>query len=239
MSNTKPRKILVTGASRGIGAAIARRLLALGHRVIGISRNMSTWKDIPTSGMESIELDLVDLDNLPKRLQAIAKSHPDLDGLVLNAGIGRFASLEEFSFAQIREQLDINLTQHIFVTRALLPVLKRQTHSDLIFMGSEAALAGGRKGALYCACKFALRGLAQSLRQECATSGVRVSLLNPGMVATDFFAGFDFAPGPDPTNHLRPEDVAEAVALIISAHPGTVFDEITLNPLKRVIEFKR
>lgn len=239
MSNLSSRKILVTGASRGIGAAIARHLLALGSRVVGIGRDLSAWRDSAHLNLELIELDLADLDALPGRLQSIARQHKDLDGLVLNAGIGRFASLEEFSYSQIRELLDINLTQHIFVARALLPIIKRQAHSDLIFMGSESALAGGRKGSLYCACKFALRGLAQSLRLECAGSGVRVSLINPGMVATDFFNELDFSPGPDPAHHLRPEDVAEAVALILQAHPGTVFDEITLNPLKRVIDFKR
>jgi hypothetical protein len=64
-------------------------------------------------------------------------------------------------------------------------------------------------------------------------------MINPGMVATDFFAELDFAPGPDPTHYLRPEDIAEAAAMVLTAHPGTVFDEINLNPLKRVIQFRQ
>jgi 3-hydroxy acid dehydrogenase / malonic semialdehyde reductase len=158
---------------------------------------------------------------------------------VLNAGQGRFGSLEEFSYRQIREMVELNLLQHIYIARALTPRLKRVGRGDLVFIGSEAALNGGRKGAVYSACKFALRGLAQSLRDECSQSGVRVSLINPGMVDTAFYDDLDFAPGEAPENHLRAEDVAETVAMVLGAHPGTVFDEINLNPLKKVIRFKK
>ena len=157
---------------------------------------------------------------------------------MLNAGYGRFGSLEEFSYHQIREMVDTNLLQHIFVARTFLPRFKKLNAGDLIIIGSEAALTGGKRGAVYSACKFALRGLAQSLREECSSSGIRVCLINPGMVSTEFFKDLDFAPGPDPANHVRPDDIAETVCLVLKAHPGTVFDEINLNPLKKVIQFK-
>ncbi|RLW54258.1 MAG: short-chain dehydrogenase, partial [gamma proteobacterium symbiont of Stewartia floridana] len=104
-------------------------------------------------------------------------------------------------------------------------------------IGSESALSGGKRGSLYSACKFALRGFAQSLRAECSTSGARVCLVNPGMVASDFFNELDFRPGDAPENHLRVEDIAEVIHWVLNAHPGTVFDEINLNPLKKVIQF--
>ncbi|MEN8178999.1 MAG: SDR family oxidoreductase [Pseudomonadota bacterium] len=237
MSNHHHRKILVTGASRGIGAAISRRLLDEGIEIVGIGRDFSSWSRIP-EGMEVVELDLSDLEKLPHRLGEIARAHPELDGLVLNAGYGRFGSLEEFSYHQIREMVDTNLVQHLFIARTFLPRIKKLSTGDLIIIGSEAALSGGKRGAVYSACKFGLRGLAQSLRDECSGNGVRVSLINPGMVSTDFFEELDFAPGPDATNHLRPDDIAEAVVMILKAHPGTVFDEINLNPLKKVIQFR-
>ncbi|MDJ0807789.1 MAG: SDR family oxidoreductase [Gammaproteobacteria bacterium] len=237
MAKHPPRKILVTGASRGIGAAICRRLLTDGIQIVGIGRDFSAWKEIPST-MEPCELDLAALDKLPHELGEIARAHPELDGLVLNAGFGRFGSLEEFSYHQIREMVDTNLLQHIFIARTFLPRIKKLDRGDMIVIGSEAALTGGKRGAVYSACKFGLRGLAQSLRDECSGNGVRVSLINPGMVSTEFFNDLDFAPGDDPLNHLRPEDVAEAVALVLRAHPGTVFDEINLNPLKKVIQFR-
>ena len=132
------------------------------------------------------------------------------------------------------QAIDLNLTQHIFLARAFLPSLKRQGRGDLIFMGSEAGLDGGPKGAVYSAAKAGLRGLARSLRRECAGSGVRVCIINPGMVRTAFFDGLGFGPGEDPSNHLRPRDLAETVAMVLGAPPGTVFDEINLSPLKQI-----
>lgn len=237
MTSHTQRKILVTGASRGIGAAISKRLLQEGYGVIGIGRDFSAWKSLP-NGLEAVEIDLGDLEKLPHRLGDLARAHPELDGLVLNAGFGRFGSLEEFSYQQIRDMVDTNLVQHIFIARAFLPRIKKMRRGDMIIIGSESALAGGKKGAIYSACKFGLRGLAQSLRQECSGNGIRVSLINPGMVSSDFFRELDFAPGTDPANHVRPEDIAAAILMILQAHPGTVFDEINLNPLKRVIQFK-
>jgi short-subunit dehydrogenase len=231
------RKILVTGASRGIGAAITKRLLDNGWHVIALARDFSDWPQ-DTPKLELISLDLSDLEALPHQLGEIARMHPDLDGLVLNAGYGQFGSLEEFSYPQIRQMVETNLTQHIYIARALTPRLKRLGYGDLVVIGSEAALSGGRKGAVYSACKFALRGFTQSLREECSQSGVRVSLINPGMVDTPFYDELDFGPGEAPENHLRAEDVADAVEMVLKAHPATVFDEINLNPLKKVIKFR-
>ncbi|MET0090368.1 MAG: SDR family oxidoreductase [Candidatus Thiodiazotropha sp.] len=238
MTEPLPRKLLVTGASHGIGAAISRHLLDQGDRIIGIGRDFSDWADHPEY-FEPVILDLADLENLPHRLGEIARTHPDLDGLVLNAGAGHFGSLEEFSYDQIRSTIDLNLVQHLFVARAFIPHMKRQGRGDVIIIGSESALAGGRRGSLYSACKFALRGFAQSLRAECSSNGLRVCLINPGMVASGFFDQLDFAPGDQPENHLRPQDIAEAVGWVLRAHPGTVFDEIDLNPLKKVIQFRK
>ncbi|MES9831077.1 MAG: SDR family oxidoreductase [Candidatus Thiodiazotropha sp. LLP2] len=236
MNDTGARKLLITGASHGIGAAITQYLLAQGHKVVGVGRDFSDWPD-QTPGFHSIRCDLSDLENLPNTLNKIIKSHSDLDGVILNAGYGRFGSLEEFAFEQIREMIDINLVQHIYTARAVIPHLKRNGRGDVIVIGSESALSGGKKGTLYSACKFALRGFAQSLRAECSASGLRVCLINPGMVASGFFDELDFKPGDLPENHLRVSDIAEVVDMVLNAHPGVVFDEINLNPLKKVIQF--
>ena len=158
--------------------------------------------------------------------------------VVCAAGVGRFGSLEEFSYEQIRELIDINLTSQLYVVRAFLPLLKRRGRGDVVLIGSEAALAGGARGAVYSATKFALRGFCQSLRQESAAAGIRVTLINPGMVRTGFFDQLDFEPGEDPTHAIVPEDIAVAVKMVLSARPETVFDEINLSPLKKVVRRK-
>jgi len=228
------RQIIVTGASHGIGRALSLQLLDSGVRVLGIGRDFSEWAP-PRNGFDAIAADLSDLDRLPRLLTDLVRDHPGVDGVVSNAGAGRFGHLEQFSPGQIRDSVDLNLTQHILIARALLPQLKRRDTADLIFMGSETALSGGVKGAVYSACKSALRGLARSLRQECAASGVRVGIVNPGMVRTGFFDGLTFAPGDAAENAIAPEDVADLIVAMLSAPPGTVIDEINLSPLKKVI----
>ena len=143
--------------------------------------------------------------------------------------------LEQLSVADIEHTLAVNLLSHILLTRLCLPVMKQQPGtSDVVFIGSEAALQGGREGSVYCASKFGLRGFAQSLRQECAKSGVRVSLINPGAVRTAFFDELHFEPGDREENAILPEDVAAAVLSVLEMRAGTVVDEINLSPMTRV-----
>lgn len=236
MHNMK-RTLLITGASSGIGRATARKMLQQGHHVIGISRDCNQL-DTTDKRFTPVELDLADLNQLPEKLRQLDKTYPHIDTLICCAGYGQFSSLEEFSFDQIRTMININLTSQIFLTRAFIPSLKRKPASDIVFIGSEAALKGSRKGSVYCAGKFALRGFAQALREECARSNVRVSLINPGMVKTAFFDKLSFKPGEDPSNSIHPDDVADAVSYILNASPAMVIDEINLSPLNKVIKFK-
>ncbi|MEM7235887.1 MAG: SDR family oxidoreductase [Planctomycetota bacterium] len=235
--------MIVTGASRGIGRAIAERLLAEGHDVIGLARsfaNPRTHLQVDGGGtFQAIDIDLESGRDLPKKLEAIRSEVGDVDTLVFAAGRGEFGHLEQFSYESIRSLVELNFLSAAIATRAFLPTLKKQGQGDVIFIGSEAALAGKRKGSVYCASKFALRGFAQALREECATSGVRVTIIEPGPVKTGFFDELDFEPGDAEENYLRPEDVADAVALVVDAPSGTVYDEIVMSPLKRVLKFRK
>ena len=229
-------QVLVTGASSGIGRATCQALRAAGHTPVGIARDFGKY---PEADFATHAIDLADLDGLPSYLQKLVAAHPDLDALVLNAGAGRFGELEQFSYAQIRAQIDLNFTSHAFFARAFLPQFKRAGRGHLVFLGSEAALRGGQKGGLYCAAKFALRGFAQALREETARSGVRITLVNPGMVQSPFFAALDFQPGADADQHILPDDVAAVIVQALTARAGTVIDEINLSPQKKVIDKKK
>ena len=232
------RTILVTGSSSGIGRAIVENLLQQNHHVIGLSRRANQ----PTTDWQnftSMQMDLSDLQQLPSNIKSLQKEHPDIDSVIFCAGKGQFGSLEEFSFEQIQSLITINLTSQVFIARGLIPGLKRKPQSNLIFIGSEAALKGSRKGAVYCAGKFAIRGFTQALREECANSNVRVSLINPGMVKTAFFDDLSFTPGDHKSNFLLAEDVAETVSFVLNSRPDIVIDEINLNPLNKVVKFKK
>ena len=227
------RTVLVTGSSSGIGRAIARNLLQQGNEVIGVSRDCSKFKQKPDN-FHPVQLDLSQLHELPQKIREIELQYPKLDAVVFSAGAGRFGSLEEFSYAQIEALMTLNFTSPVFLTRALLPSLKQKARSDLIYIGSEAALKGSRKGTIYCASKFALRGFTQALREECSKDQVRICLINPGMVLTPFYDQLAFAPGDDESNFLLPEDVADAVSYVINSRTKMVVDEINLNPATKV-----
>lgn len=232
------RTILVTGASSGIGRAIAGNLLQQGHRVLGVSRDSGKFIR-QMDNFTPVQLDLSRLNEIPKKMRELERAFPELDAAVFCAGRGQFGSVEEFSYAQIEDLMTINFTSQAFLVKALLPALKRKEHGDLIFIGSEAALKGSRKGALYCASKFAVRGFTQSLREECGQSKVRVCLINPGMVKTAFFESLSFEPGDDHSNFIEPEDVADAVSYVLNSRAQIVIDEINLSPLNKVVKFKK
>jgi len=232
------RTVLVTGASSGIGRAVSERLLADGHRVVGLARDFSKFRP-QSAAFHPHPVDLSRLAELPDRLGDVSREHPGIDAVIANAGRGLFGNLEQLSAADIRSLVDLNFTGQALLARAFLPLLKKAGRGDLIFIGSEAALRGRSRGSLYCATKFAIRGLAQALREECASSGVRVSIINPGMVKTPFFEDLDFTHGEAPENSIAPEDVAAAVAAVLSMRPGTVIDEVNLSPQKNVVRQRR
>jgi NADP-dependent 3-hydroxy acid dehydrogenase YdfG len=236
--HTVKRTLLVTGASSGIGRAIARQLLQAGHTVIGTSRDCTKFTT-NHQNFFSLELDLAQSDQIPAKVKTLEKEFPALDGVIFSAGYGQFGAIEQFSFTQIERMMMVNFTSQAFITRALIPNLKRKPYSNLIYIGSEAALRGSRKGSIYCASKFALRGFTQALRDECGTSSVRVSLINPGMVKTPFFDDLSFQPGNGETHTLLAEDIAKTVDYILNSNNNCVIDEINLNPANKVIQFKK
>jgi len=236
--HTLKRTLLVTGASSGIGRAVAKRLLDEGHTVIGTSRDGKKFK-VKHENFSFIELDLAQPEQIPAKLKTLEKAFPSLDSVIFSAGYGKFGAIEQFSFAQIEQLMTVNFTSQAIITKALIANLKRKPQSNLIYIGSEAALKGSRKGSIYCASKFALRGFTQALRDECGSSSVRVSLINPGMVKTNFFDSLSFQPGEAETHGLLAEDIAETVNFILNSNNNMVIDEINLNPANKVIQFKK
>lgn len=234
------KNFLVTGASSGIGGAVSKNLLDSGAKVYGISRRQPAW-DHEESYRENfhwISCDLADFNKLETTIKTILDKCSTLNGAIICHGFGDFGSLEEFSISRINALVDTNLTSTMFISRLVLPGMKKNKSGDLLLIGSEAGLKAGKKGAIYCATKFGLRGFVQALRAECAPSGVRIAIVNPGMVASSFFDKLDFTPGETPDNFLEPEDVAIAVKSVLDMPRGSVIDEINLSPQKTVIRNK-
>ena len=230
---------LVTGVSSGIGFAIAQRLLKERHAVLGISRRQVEMGNPEIENFTSISLDLSDLSNLKTELPKLIEQYSQISSIVFCAGYGRFGNLEEFSFDQIQQMINMNLTGQIFLARAFLPQMKSKCYGNIVFISSESILSGGRRGAVYTASKSAIQGLAKSLRNECSPKGIHVGIVVPGMVKTDFYSDAEFTHGEDPENFIEPEDVANAVSLMLNSRFGTVIDEIRATPLKSVIKRRK
>lgn len=238
MSDKASQLIVITGASSGIGLAMSNTLLEQGYRVLGIARNFDR-ASIEHKNFSAESLDMSDMDNLPDQIaELVARIDIPVKALINNAGLGKMGFLEQLSIRDMRSLMDVNFMSHVIVTKAFLPTLKKQGYGDIVFTGSEAALKGSRQGSIYCASKFAIRGFAQALREECGKSGVRVTLINPGAVRTPFFDDLHFEPGAEPENAIEAEDIAKMLLTVIEARPGTVFEEITLSPLNHVWQRK-
>ena len=233
----KDKCVVVTGSSSGIGYEIASNLLDLGAKVIGIARNHDK-SDLENKNYTTYSCDVSVHDKFEILLKQILKKHPQINCLVSNAGYGNFGPLENYSTLQINKFLATNLTAHLVITKYLLPHFKRNKMGNIIFIGSEAGLSGAKNGSLYCAAKFGLKGFSEALSKDVANNNIRVSIINPGMIRTDFFQNLNFEPGDAVENVISIKDIASTVVYILSLNRNTIVDEINLSPLKKAIKFK-
>ena len=229
------KRILITGASSGIGLAIAEKYIAKNYEVIGIARNFSKSR---CKEIQTVELDLSDSKKLVSHLKDSAVLNQEFDALILNAGVGRFGGLEQFSHQQMEEVINTNLTSNLILLKHYLPAFKQQGCKDIVLLGSESALQGAKQGAVYCATKFAIRGLAQSLRADCSTNDIRVILINPGPVNSDFFDELNFEPQIGDEFSLAAETVAQTITQTLDLPRNAVCEEVNVQPMKRAFRSK-
>jgi len=233
----KDKCVLVTGSSSGIGYEITLKLLDLGAKVIGIARNHDRSK-LDNKNYTTYKCDVSAHQKLEILLKQILKKHPQINCFISNAGYGDFGPLENFSTLQIKSFIATNLTSHMVITKLLLPHFKRIKMGDIIFIGSEAGLLGTQNGSLYCAAKFGLRGFSEALSKDVAKKNIRVSIINPGMVRTDFFENLNFEPGSNEGNAVCIKDISSTVEYILNLSRNTIVNEINLSPSKKAIKFK-
>lgn len=229
--------ILITGSSSGIGEQCAQMCLNDGYKVIGLARDFSK-SSLQHDNYISIHCDLNKTTQLEQTIKEIIKQHQP-NHFLHSAGFGRFGALEQFSSAQIQQLIQVNLISAIFISKLLLPHFRKSGHSKMIFMGSESALTAGKKGAVYCASKFGLRGFVQALREDCASDLIGVSLINPGMVDSPFFKALDFAPAKGDKCSISTHYIAKIVQFILSSPTNMMLDEINCSPAIKSIDFSK
>jgi NADP-dependent 3-hydroxy acid dehydrogenase YdfG len=205
---------LVTGASRGIGAAVAHALSAEGVRLALASRS---GDDLGLDGAVARPCDV----RRPEDLEALAAEAVErfggIDILVANAGVGAYGPFLDLPADQLEEMIDVNVKGTLYVVRAALPHLLESDAADIVTLGSEAGRRGLPLEAVYCASKFAQVGFTRALDHELREQGVRCSNVCPGGVATDFAMGRGRTPDmPALAGMMTPENVAEVVLFVIS-----------------------
>ncbi|HEY7194755.1 MAG TPA: SDR family oxidoreductase [Gemmatimonadales bacterium] len=221
---------LVTGASRGIGLAVAEGLQAAGLRVVRLARSL---RDAKTERWIDIACDVTQADDVDRALSGVAKEVGVPDVLVNNAGIFFIKQLGETTPADFTSTLTTNLTAAFLLARAIVPKMVKRGSGHLVTIGSISDYIGFSGSTAYAASKFGLRGMHEVIRQETAKSGVRTTLVSPGPVDTDIWNAVDPDSKPGFTKRkdmMRAEDVAAAVVYAVTQPEHVAVTEIRLLP---------
>jgi len=226
---------LITGASRGIGLAIAERLGSLGARLAICARDKARIEaaaaGLRKRGAEvfATVADVTRPADATRLAEETSAALGPVDILVNNAGLGSFKPFYEFGEADWDSMLDTNLKGVFLVSRAVAPEMIRRRAGNIINISSLAGKNTFAGGGVYCASKWGLMGLTGCMAEDLRGHGIRVAAVCPGSVATEF-SGHS---GRDPGKLLQAEDVAHAVAAILTQGPTSFMSEIQMRPVAK------
>lgn len=228
----KARNAIVTGATAGIGLAVARELLERGHNVFICGRNSERLTaalaglsaDFGSARIAGAPCDVRSLASVEAVVSIAAARFGGIDTLVNNAGIAFVSAFEDITSDQWQSIVDTNLTGVFNCCRAALPWLKKAENSDIVNLGSRSGRYSFRGGTGYNTTKFGLQGFTEALFLDLHQYGIRVSLVAPGTVATGLG-------GTKPEDwHLLPKDVAKVVGDVIAADPRVTVNWVEMRP---------
>jgi len=224
---------VITGAGRGIGAAIAQKMAGLGALTVLCGRTpaplIETARAIENAGnrAETAECDVTTLASVEALAKRIENQHKRVDILVNNAGIGGFGKpLHELAPKDWDRVLDTNLRGVFYAIRSFAPMMIRARSGHIINISSIAGKNALPNGAAYAASKWGLNGLSYSVAEELRAHNIRVAVICPGSTHTDLSPH----EGKDASRMLQPADIAHAVAMLVTQSPQSFASEIVLRP---------
>jgi 3-oxoacyl-[acyl-carrier protein] reductase len=226
---------LVTGGSRGIGLEIARRLGRMGASVALCARHAerleSASQELSREGLKVLAA-VANVTSAAQIAALVGRVHAELgpiEILVNNAGLGIFGAFHERSEAEWDTVVNTNLKSVFLVSREVAPEMILRRAGQIINISSLAGKNAFPGGGLYCASKWGLMGLSNCMAEELRVHGIRVSIVCPGSVATEFSPNS----GRNPATLLQAEDVAHAVAMLVSEGPHSFISEVQLRPRQK------
>ncbi|HXA78006.1 MAG TPA: SDR family NAD(P)-dependent oxidoreductase [Candidatus Acidoferrales bacterium] len=226
---------LITGASRGIGLAIARNLAAMGAKLGLCARDPKRLSSVAAEferqgiSVAAVPADLSRSEGIARLVEKTEQTLGPVEILVNNAGIGYFGPTHEASEANWDTVLDTNLKSVFLLSRAVAPGMIVRRAGHIVNVASLAGKNSFAGGGIYCASKWGLLGLTECMAEDLRPHGIRVSAICPGSVATDFSPHGT----KDPRKMLQPEDVAHAVAMILTQAPQSFISEVVLRPTQK------
>jgi NAD(P)-dependent dehydrogenase (short-subunit alcohol dehydrogenase family) len=226
---------LVTGAGRGIGRAIASRLGRMGASVAICARSREEIERAAAAlrkdGIQTLSIvaDVTRAEDVQKMIEQTCSQLGEIEILVNNAGIGVFGPFYERSETDWDAVLGTNLKAAFLASRAIAPRMVRLGRGHIINISSLASKSAFAGGAIYCASKWGLMGLTACMAEDLRAHGIRVSVICPGSVATEFSPHV----GRDPATLLEPNDVAHAVAMLVTQGTHSFISEVDVRPLRK------
>jgi len=226
---------LITGASRGIGLAIARNLGGLGAKLSLCARNATTLEkgasELQHEGIAALctVADVTRPSDIASLLKKTEQSLGPIEILVNNAGIGYFGPAHEAAETDWDSVLDTNLKSVFLLSKSVAPGMIQRRSGHIVNIASLAGKNSFVGGGIYCASKWGLMGLTGCMAEDLRPYGIRVSAVCPGSVVTDFSPHA----GKDPAKMLQPADVAHAVEMIVTQSPQSFISEILLRPTQK------
>ncbi len=180
------RNVLITGASSGIGKAVAFRLLAEGWKVFAVARRISRLDDLKEKGAVIVALDLTSEESVVAGVTQIQKEAGTIDVLINNAGYGEYGSIEEVSTEVAKKQFEVNVFGLARITRQVLPQMRENRYGKIVNISSMAGKATAPMGGWYHASKHAVEALSDALRMEVRPFGIDVIVVEPGAVKSEW-----------------------------------------------------
>jgi NADP-dependent 3-hydroxy acid dehydrogenase YdfG len=220
---------LITGASRGIGRAVAQ---ALAEQGVSLGLASRSGDDLGLDGVAALRCDVREQGQVEGAVAETVRRFGRLDILIANAGVGAYGPLLKLVPEHLEEMIDVNVKGTIYAVRAALPHLLESGEADIVTIASEAGRRGVPLEAVYCASKFAQVGFTRSLDHELRERGVRCTNVCPGGVATDFAIGRGRTRDmPELTGMMSAQDVAEVVLFVLTRRRNHRILETAFRPV--------